>query len=176
MCHHTDVLLPALFLLTDLLLALLPILFIRKLALPLRSKLVLYFLMALGVTCAASIIPKLIALQSFTDRGDFTYSSAGTMLWSQIEVYTGIIAVCIPVLKNAAERGLRRMGVLTGSSGGRGSEWGTTAAPSVVKRPDRTVLRTQSYEIEEEWVHDHGVVSNDQWTWLNLGERSDDER
>jgi hypothetical protein len=148
-------------LLTDVVFAILPIVFIRKIQRPLREKIVLYFLMALGITCAASIIPKLVVLRDFESRENFTQTSAATMLWSQVEVFTGIIAVCIPVLKSSAERALKTIGLL--SSSGFGSEV-TPYVPSVRTQYTGQVVRGRSaHDVSGSWQ----PVPED-WSWIGL--------
>jgi hypothetical protein len=98
------------YLATDIVFSFLPILFIRKIRRPMREKLVLGLLMALGLLCSAAVIPKLISLRAFGSNPDFTYNSQGVVVWSALEMYLGIIAVCIPVLRNHFEAGLRRLG------------------------------------------------------------------
>lgn len=100
------------FVLTDVIFATLPIFFISKIRRPTREKIVLCFLMALGLLCAAVVIPKLIVLRDFSSMSDFTYTSAWGMLCNQIEVFIGIIAACIPVLKSFFEKALRKIGLM----------------------------------------------------------------
>lgn len=107
------------FLLTDAIFATLPIFFISKIRRPTREKIVLCCLMALGLICTAAVVPKLIALSDYASMSDFTYASAGMMLWSQIEVSIGIIGACIPVLKPLFERALRRVGLMSSSGTSR---------------------------------------------------------
>jgi hypothetical protein len=145
--------------------ALLPIVFIRKIQRPLREKIVLYFLMALGITCAASIIPKLVAFQQFKSRDNFTQTSAGTMVWSQIEVFTGITAVCIPVLKSWVERIMRNIGLL--SSNSFSSYNNSSLTPATVQHPKPVITRKMSYGEADTWE----PVPED-WSWIDMGDSS----
>ena len=86
------------------------------------------------------------------------------MFWSQIEVFTGMIAVCIPVLKNAAERGMRRFGLL--SSGGFNSTR-TMSLPTAVGS-----VSSERCFPRETGAHQN-VQDDGDWTWLNLAERLD---
>jgi hypothetical protein len=121
--------------------------------------------MALGITCAASIIPKLIALRHFDSRENFTQTSAATMVWSQVEVFTGIIAVCIPVLKSSAESVLRTLGLL--SSGSFGSDGGAYASST------RTRAEHLKYSVRSHITQGDADVWQplpDDWSWIGLTE------
>jgi len=116
---------------TDLIFAILPLLFILKINRPLREKIVLCFLMGLGILCAAASIPKFISYSVFASGGDTTKNATGVVVWSQIELYVGIIAACIPMLRAFFEGVLRKVGIsITNSSRGpsrdRTSGWNRT--------------------------------------------------
>jgi hypothetical protein len=75
--------------------------------------------MGLGVLCAAASIPKFISYSVFASGGDTTKNASGVVVWSQIELYIGITAACIPMLRSFFEGALRRIGVsITNSSRG----------------------------------------------------------
>jgi hypothetical protein len=103
--------------------------FILKINRPLREKIVLCLLMGLGILCTAASIPKFISYSVFASGGDTTKNATGVVVWSQIELYVGIIAACIPMLRAFFESALRRIGVsITNSSRGvsRTSGWNRT--------------------------------------------------
>ena len=99
--------------------AVLPLFFILKINRPLREKIVLCLLMGLGILCAAASIPKFISYSVFASGGDTTKNASGVVVWSQIELYVGITAACIPMLRSFFESALRKIGVsITNSSRG----------------------------------------------------------
>jgi hypothetical protein len=82
-----------------------------------REKIVLCFLMGLGILCAAASIPKFISYSVFASGGDTTKNGPGVVVWSQIELYVGITAACIPMLRSFFENSMRRLGLsITNSS------------------------------------------------------------
>jgi len=102
-----------LFLLTDFILALLPIILIRRLRRPLREKIFIGFLMGLGLLCSAAIIPKLFKLGGLSKDMDFTWSIVDLFTWATLECCIGVIVACLPTLKNMFENFLVRTGLLT---------------------------------------------------------------
>lgn len=109
---------------TDIIFALLPISFIRKMQRPLREKLVLSALMALGLFAAAASVVKTTLVKHYGSTGDALWDSVDLNIWSTLEVQTGIIAACIPCLKSPFERVLDRLGLISkkGLSGYSGRE------------------------------------------------------
>jgi hypothetical protein len=106
-----------LYTITDLIFAILPLLFILKMNRARREKIVLCFLMGLGILCAAASIPKFISYSVFASGGDTTKNGLGVVVWSQIELYVGITAACIPMLRTYFESTMRRLGFsITNSS------------------------------------------------------------
>jgi hypothetical protein len=70
--------------------------------------------MGLGLLCAAAIIPKIVQLRQNGIKGsDYTYTETGIYMWSVLEVYWGIIAACVPVLKSVFEDTLKKLGMLS---------------------------------------------------------------
>lgn len=98
---------------TDLLLAGVPIVFICKMNVPLREKIVLSCLMGLGVFATAASIIKTTFVRNYGRTGDTLWDAVPLTLWSILEEQTGIIAACVPCLKTPFERTLRRAGVLS---------------------------------------------------------------
>jgi hypothetical protein len=69
--------------------------------------------MGLGLLCAAAVIPKLVQFrQNGTKDTDYTYAETGIYMWAALEVYWGIIAACVPVLKSVFEDTLKKLGML----------------------------------------------------------------
>jgi hypothetical protein len=104
---------------TDIVFSILPIFILRQLNRPLRDKITIGFLMGLGLLCAAAGIPKLISLQQYGVNRDFTWWAKDITMWSDIEVFTGIVAACLPSLKSVLEETMRRFGLLSTETGSR---------------------------------------------------------
>jgi hypothetical protein len=111
------------YLFVDLAYALLPALFIRKLNQPLRDRIVLSMLMAMGLLCTVCNIPRLILIVRQGNFSDFTYNGAGTVFWCALELYVAMCAASIPILRNKLEAGLRLLGFSLSSRGTKSSKW-----------------------------------------------------
>lgn len=98
---------------TDVLFTLIPLTFIYKIRRPLREKILLGFLLGLGIVASAASIVKVTLADEFPGSTDQTYDSVELSMWSIIEGNTTIIAACAPCLKSPAERALRRLGLLS---------------------------------------------------------------
>ncbi|KAF2871096.1 hypothetical protein BDV95DRAFT_607377 [Massariosphaeria phaeospora] len=98
---------------TDLILATVPISFIRTMHCPLREKIVLCCLMGLGVFATACSIVKTSLVTSYGKTGDALWDGVDLTLWSVLEEQTGILAACIPCLKSPFEHTLRHLGILS---------------------------------------------------------------
>ena len=96
--------------LSDIVLALIPLLFIRTLTRPLREKIVLGVLLALGLACCAVTIPRLVAYFHTGLGYDITYVGTSALYLTELELFLGIWAACIPTLRNLFEGWLVRMG------------------------------------------------------------------
>jgi hypothetical protein len=105
--------LKAIFLVTDVLFSLLPIVIIRKIRRPLREKIVVCFLMGLGLVASGAVISKILSLRSFGTNPDVTWINGNVAMWGMVELFLAISATSIPVLKHMAERMLKRMGLLS---------------------------------------------------------------
>lgn len=103
----------AIFLVTDVLFSLLPIVIIRKIRRPLREKIVVCFLMGLGLVASGAVISKILSLRSFGTNPDVTWINTNVAMWGMVELFLAISATSIPVLKHMAERTLKRMGLLS---------------------------------------------------------------
>ncbi|KAM7211422.1 hypothetical protein V8F06_013200 [Rhypophila decipiens] len=98
---------------TDVVFALIPVSFLRKVQRPMREKVVLGFLMGLGVFSAAAVVVKLTYLGPFGKSQDPLYDIVPLATWSVVEELLGIIAACVPTLKSPFEKVLRRVGLLS---------------------------------------------------------------
>ncbi|KAF2399305.1 hypothetical protein EJ06DRAFT_522802 [Trichodelitschia bisporula] len=96
--------LSALFGTTDLVCAFLPLFFIRQLNRPLREKIVLALLMALGLLAAACSIVKAVLLKKLLNSADPLWDGEAIGIWTYSEVYIGIIAANIPCLRSLLEK------------------------------------------------------------------------
>ena len=104
---------------TDLILALLPLAFIRKMQRPLRDKIVLSALMGLGIFATIMSIVKTTVVKQYDSTGDILWDSVDLSLWSILEEQAGIIAACIPCLRSPFERILDRIGFVPGAERGQ---------------------------------------------------------
>jgi len=98
---------------SDVVLSLIPISFLKELQRPMREKLVLGFLMGLGVFTASAVIVKMTVIGNFGDTTDPLWDIVTLATWSIVEAQIGIIAMCVPTLKGPMESVLRRLGVLS---------------------------------------------------------------
>ncbi|KAF1815683.1 hypothetical protein P152DRAFT_496322 [Eremomyces bilateralis CBS 781.70] len=96
---------------SDVLFSLLPLTFIFLLNRPLRDKLVLAFLMGLGLLCAVAGIRKLFFISVVQPQQDMAWDAVEMGLWASAESYIGIMAACIPCLRAMFENGLKKMGI-----------------------------------------------------------------
>lgn len=106
---------------------------------PLRERLVICFLMALGLLATAATLPKLVSVAKFGFKGDLTYRASDALLWSSLEVNLGIIAACVPTLRAPFETALRRCGWIRSSQIGPELE-SLEATRTGVKRRDSSAL------------------------------------
>lgn len=85
--------------LTDIAILIIPIPALKGLRLPLRQRVGIIGIFALGgFVCITSII-RLISLKKIADSTDPTYDNVGAATWSAIECNTGIICACLPTLR-----------------------------------------------------------------------------
>ncbi|KAK3370433.1 hypothetical protein B0H63DRAFT_373813, partial [Podospora didyma] len=97
--------------LSDVVLSLIPISFLKELQRPLREKLVLGFLMGLGVFTASAVVVKMTVVGNFGNTTDPLWDVVTLATWSIVEAQVGIIAMCVPTLKGPMESVLRRVGL-----------------------------------------------------------------
>lgn len=98
--------------LTDIIFACIAVSFVREIKRPLREKIVVSFLMALGILAGAASITKLTKVKKYTRNRDWLYDGVDLVIWNIVEAQAGIIAACVPCLKSPCERLLRRFGLL----------------------------------------------------------------
>ncbi|KAK0649538.1 hypothetical protein B0T16DRAFT_326875 [Cercophora newfieldiana] len=125
---------------TDVLLSLSPAVFLRKLNRPLRERIFVCVLMGLGLLASVSSIVKTVFVQRFYDPTypfeDIMPLGASISTYTILEQFTGILAACIPAMKNIFQACLGKMGLSLhdsrsrpGRSGyylnGRGTNGGT---------------------------------------------------
>ncbi|KAF4636970.1 hypothetical protein G7Y89_g1117 [Cudoniella acicularis] len=109
---------------TDIIFSLLPITFIRKLDRPFWEKFVICCLMGLGIMASAASLVKTLKISTYEKSKDPLFDGVDISIWSILEEQLGMIAACVPCLKNPCERFLRRMGLISFyGSGSRGSAY-----------------------------------------------------
>jgi hypothetical protein len=83
-----------------------------KMRIPMRERVVLCVLMALGLFASAVVIVRTTTFRRYKRVGDKLWYMNDIAIWNLLEGQLGIIAACIPYLKSTFERILKRMGVL----------------------------------------------------------------
>jgi hypothetical protein len=90
-----------------------PITFLRTMNKPRVEKLLIGFLMALGLMASAAVIIKSVYGALNINAGtDVLPKALYISLWAKLEELLGLIAACAPALKSPAERLLRHLGLL----------------------------------------------------------------
>ncbi|KAF2280645.1 uncharacterized protein EI97DRAFT_368449 [Westerdykella ornata] len=98
---------------TDILFSLLPINFLRKVQRPLRERVIIGVLMALGMFAGGASMVKLVAGARFGRTDDPTAESIRIGMWSVIEGLVGIIAANVPCLRSPFQRCLAYFGLVS---------------------------------------------------------------
>lgn len=98
--------------LTDWIFALLPITFLRKVQRPLRERIVIGFLMGLGVFTGVASIVKLKQIVTMHKSSDSNAEIFVVAMWCSIEALIGFIASCVPCLRGPVQRTLERYGIV----------------------------------------------------------------
>ena len=113
-----------LIILTDVIFALIPLTFLHHVRRSLRDRLIIGFLMSLGLFASAAAVVKTIMVQRFNQADDPAGHGMSIALWASIEAQVGIIAACIPCLRAAFLRFLGRVGIRTAAdpTGGNAQE------------------------------------------------------
>jgi hypothetical protein len=99
--------------LTDFLLAALPISFLRKIQRPVRERVLVGALMGLGFFAGVASIIKIRAAIDFGKADDPVNASINIGMWSVIEELVGFIVICIPCLRSPFQRVLQYCGLLS---------------------------------------------------------------
>lgn len=101
---------------TDILLSLAPALFLRKLNRPLRERIFICVLMGLGLFASAWSIIKTVQVQKFYEPGlppnEMLEVGNTVATYTMLEQLTGILAACIPAMKNIFQAFLGKMGIV----------------------------------------------------------------
>ncbi|RYO70744.1 hypothetical protein AA0113_g2973 [Alternaria arborescens] len=99
--------------LTDFMLALLPISFLRRIQRPIRERVIVGALMGLGFFAGIASILKIVAAMDFGKTGDQLNESITIGMWSVIEELVGFIVICVPCLRSPFQRALQYCGVIS---------------------------------------------------------------
>jgi len=96
---------------TDFIVALLPITFLKKVQRPLRERAIIGVLMALGIFAGVASIIKMVVSARFGKTGDMNLDGIRVGMWSLIEELVGFIAACIPCLRSPFQRVIEYFGL-----------------------------------------------------------------
>lgn len=103
---------------TDFSIFILPLPAIRQLQLPLRQKIILSFILCLGLfTCIISIV-RLSTLDAAATSADTTWDNTGAALWSYLELTVAIMAACLPTLRPFVNRFFPKLMASSSRNGG----------------------------------------------------------
>ncbi|KAL4870206.1 hypothetical protein BDV12DRAFT_166386 [Aspergillus spectabilis] len=89
---------------TDLAILIIPIPALATLELPMKQRVALISIFALGGFVCITSICRLVALKKIADSSDPTYDNIGAATWSAIECNVGIICACLPTLRPLVSR------------------------------------------------------------------------
>jgi hypothetical protein len=102
----------AIITLTDVAFSLLPIAFMYRMNIPMRERLVLCLLMALGLFASSVVLIRTTTFRRYQRVGDKLWYMSDISIWNLLEGELAIFAACIPYLKSTMERALKKMGLL----------------------------------------------------------------
>ncbi len=102
-----------LVILTDVIYATIPLTFIRHIRRSALHRLIIGFLLSLGLFASAASIVKTVVIHRFGQTNDPSGDGMAIALWASIEAQVGIIAACIPCLRGPFIRLLGRLGIST---------------------------------------------------------------
>ncbi|KAK4210209.1 hypothetical protein QBC37DRAFT_270304, partial [Rhypophila decipiens] len=88
---------------TDFVLALLPITFINRIKRSVRERAILAVIMGLGIIASAASICKIVSVSSKRLTGDPLRDGVDVTFWGMLEVELGIIAACVPFIRRTVE-------------------------------------------------------------------------
>jgi len=106
-----------LVIITDVIYATIPLTFIRHIRRSALHRLIIGFLLSLGLFASAASIVKTVTIHRFDSTNDPSGDGMAIALWASIEAQVGIIAACIPCLRGPFIRLLSRLGIATEYSG-----------------------------------------------------------
>ena len=150
-----------LVIITDVIYATIPLTFLHHVRRSVRDRIVIGFLMSLGLFASAASIVKTVIVQQFDGTTDYAGHGLSIALWASIEAQVGIIAACIPCLRAPFLRLLNRLGISTGFSGD------TRSVPiqgGIEHHGSRTLTRRAPNESEED------ILVPEQSQWNTAGE------
>lgn len=98
---------------TDVVFALLPISFLRKVQRPLRERVIIGCLMGLGLFAAVASCMKAVAAAEFGKGEDKNAEGITIGTWSMVEEQVAFIAACIPCLRAMFQSLMVKLGVAT---------------------------------------------------------------
>ncbi|KAL1593408.1 hypothetical protein SLS60_011016, partial [Paraconiothyrium brasiliense] len=101
------------FVATDVILALMPISFLRKVQRPVRERAIIGCLMGLGILASAASIAKMQASLRLTQAGDATSVGIQVGMWSAVEELIAFICACVPCLRSPFQSLLKHFGVIS---------------------------------------------------------------
>ncbi|KAH7390634.1 hypothetical protein BKA66DRAFT_459426 [Pyrenochaeta sp. MPI-SDFR-AT-0127] len=97
---------------TDILLSLAPLAFLHKLNRPLREKVVICFLMGMGVFASIASIMKTVVVREWGQPGADPWATAISICtWTILEQFLATFAACAPSLKVPIQRLLEALGI-----------------------------------------------------------------
>ncbi|KAJ4292528.1 hypothetical protein N0V90_009191 [Kalmusia sp. IMI 367209] len=127
----------AIYIIMDLTFSLMPIKLIRSLSRSTSEKLLIGFLMSLGLAATAVLCAKLTTFATF-GGGDALQATMLPSVYAKLEEVVMIIACSLPCLKSPAERLLRQLGILKEHQLTRPSFVNTMQLPTVIDTDQRT--------------------------------------
>jgi len=102
---------------TDMILALMPVTFLRKVQIPLRERVIIAILMGLGIFASAASIVKANFAANFGKGPDPNLEGISVGTWSVVEEQVAFIAACIPCLRKPFQQVLQHFGLVTSRGG-----------------------------------------------------------
>jgi len=116
---------------TDVIFSLIPLTFLHHIRRSVQHRIVIGFLMSLGLLASAASVVKTIIIHRFDPNGgDVAGTGISIALWASLEAIVGIIAACLPCLRGAFLRLLSRLGIYTEFAGGYERKVEKTPSPA----------------------------------------------
>ncbi len=149
---------------TDIILSLIPLTFILQIRRPVPERVIIAFLMGLGIFASAASIAKTVIIQFYSDTGADGGQLSGLKiaLWASLEEQIGLIAACLPCLKSVFHRALQRVGLLSMTRSTETSNMSSVANArrSVSIRTHIEAVRHKPGHLREDipWSDEEGLV------------------